>query len=125
MSQDAARMMMLEFAETMERGVWLLLPVSMTEEHGPHLPLGSDMLQAEHVASAVASAVEGVVASGLAYGVCRPTRNFPGTVSLRFHTFEALVREVLARYIEKGARRIAIICGHAVRAHMEALCQAA
>lgn len=125
MSQAVARMTMLEFAEAMAQGVWLLLPVGTTEEHGPHLPLGSDMLQAEYVASTVASAVGGVVAPGLAYGVCRTTRNFPGTVSLSFHAFETLVREVLAGYVEKGARRIAIISGHAGGAHMEALHQAA
>lgn len=125
MSPDAARLTMQEFAEAMARGAWLLLPVGTTEEHGPHLPLGSDMLQAEFVASSVASAVDGVVAPGLAYGVCRTTRNFPGTVSLSFHTFETLVREVLEGYVKTGARRIAIISGHAGGAHLEALHQAA
>ena len=125
MTPDVARMTMREFAEAMARGAWLLLPVGTTEEHGPHLPLGSDMLQAESVASSVACAVDGVVAPSLAYGVCRTTRNFPGTVSLSFHTLETLVREVLEGYVKTGARRIAIICGHAVSAHTEALCQAA
>lgn len=125
MSPDAARLTMHEFTEAVSQGAWLLLPVGTTEEHGPHLPLGSDMLQAEFVASSVASAVDGVVAPGLAYGVCRTTRKFPGTVSLSFHTFATLVREVLEGYVKTGARRIAIISGHAGGAHMEALHQAA
>jgi creatinine amidohydrolase len=99
------------------------------------------MIQAEYVCRAVAREVNGVVGPGVAYGVCRTTRNFPGTISLSSRTLEALVREILAGYIEKGARRIAVISGHAgppgthgiavgagllrSGAHMEALRQAA
>jgi creatinine amidohydrolase len=114
-----------DFGEAMRRKTWLLLPIGSTEEHGPHLPLGSDMIQAEYVCRAVAREVNGVVAPGIPYGLCRTTRNFPGTISLRFGTLEALVREVLAGYVEKGARKIAVLTGHAGGAHMEALRQAA
>jgi len=125
MNHDIGSMTMPEFAEAMARNPWLLLPIGTTEEHGPHLPLSSDMIQAEYVCRAVACEVNGVVGPGVAYGVCRTTRNFPGTISLSSRTLEALVREILAGYIEKGARRIAVISGHAGGAHMEALRQAA
>jgi creatinine amidohydrolase len=125
MNHDIGSMTMPEFAEAMARNPWLLLPIGTTEEHGPHLPLSSDMIQAEYVCRAVAREVNGVVGPGVAYGVCRTTRNFPGTISLSSRTLEALVREILAGYIEKGARRIALISGHAGGAHMEALRQAA
>ena len=118
-------MTMIEFGEAMRRGTWLLLPIGSTEEHGPHLPLGSDMIQAEHVCRAVAREVGGIVTPGIPYGLCGSTRNFPGTISLTFGTLEALVREVLAGYVEKGARRIAMLSGHAGGAHMVALRQAA
>ncbi len=125
MSRDIRNLTMVEFAEAMARGAWLLLPIGATEEHGPHLPLGSDLIQAEYVCGAVARAVNGLVAPGLPYGLCRTTRNFPGTVSISFETLEALVREVLAGYVQHGARRIAVVSGHAGGAHMEALRQAA
>ena len=47
MSRDIRTLTMVEFAEAMARGAWLLLPIGATAEHGPHLPLGSDMIQAE------------------------------------------------------------------------------
>ena len=125
MSHDIGAMTMLEFAEAMARNAWLLLPIGTTEEHGPHLPLASDTIQAEYVCHAVACEVDGVVAPSVGYGVCRTTRNFPGTISLSSGTLEALVREILAGYVEKGAHRIAVISGHAGGAHMEALRQAA
>lgn len=96
MTHDVAGMTIVEFAEAMARNAWLLLPIGTTEEHGPHLPLASDMIQAEHVCRAVARAADGIVAPGVPYGVCRTTRNFPGTISLRARTLEALVREILA-----------------------------
>lgn len=125
MSHDIGSMTMLEFAEAMARNAWILLPIGTTEEHGPHLPLSSDTLQAEHICHAVACEMNAVVAPSVGYGVCRTTRNFPGTISLSPGTLEALVREILAGYAEKGARRIAVISGHAGGAHMEAMRQAA
>lgn len=125
MSHDIASLTMHEFAEAMARNAWILVPIGTTEEHGPHLPLGSDMIQAEYVCRAVARIVDGLVAPGIPYGVCRTTRNFPGTISVRASTLETLVREVLEGYFEKGARRIALVSGHAGGAHMEALRQAA
>jgi creatinine amidohydrolase len=125
MSNDLGAMTRLEFTEALGRNPWLLLPVGTTEEHGPHLPLASDTIQAEHVCHVVACQVNGIVAPSIAYGVCRATRNFPGTISLSSGTLEALVREILAEYVEKGVRRIAVISGHAGGAHMQALRQAA
>lgn len=125
MTLEVRSMTMVEFGDAMRRGAWLLLPIGTTEEHGPHLPLGSDMIQAEYVCRAVAREVDGVVAPGIPYGLCGTTRNFPGTISVSFGTLEALVREVLAGYVEKGARKIALLSGHAGGAHMEALRQAA
>lgn len=125
MTLEVRSMTMVEFGEAMHRGAWLLLPIGTTEEHGPHLPLGSDMIQAEYVCRAVAREVDGVVAPGIPYGLCGTTRNFPGTISVSFGALEALVREVLAGYVGKGARQIALLSGHAGGAHMEALRQAA
>ncbi len=114
-----------EFAEAMTAGCWLIIPVGSMEAHGPHLPLGSDMIQAEHVARVVAQAVDGIVAGGIAYGLCGSTKNFPGTISLTFGTLEALAREILAEYVRHGARKILILSGHGGVAHLEALRQAA
>ena len=125
MSPEASRMTMIEFGEAMRRGAWVLVPIGSTEEHGSHLPLGSDMIQAEYVCRAVGREVGGVVAPGIPYGLCGSTRNFPGTISLTFGTLEALVREVLVGYAGKGARKIAMLSGHAGGAHMVALRQAA
>jgi creatinine amidohydrolase len=113
-----------EFAAALARGGWLLLPFGAIEQHGPHLPLATDLIEAEHVCAAVAARVQGLVAPGLPYGVCRTMRNFPGTVSLSTATFQLLVREIVTEYVRHGARRLALYSGHAEPAQLEALREA-
>ncbi|OGB90665.1 MAG: hypothetical protein A3G35_19085 [candidate division NC10 bacterium RIFCSPLOWO2_12_FULL_66_18] len=113
-----------EFAAAMRAGRWLLLPFGAVEQHGPHLPLGTDLFYAEHICAAVAERIHGLVAPPLPYGVCRTMRNFPGTISLTPATLGAVVREVVAEYIRHGGRKFALITGHAEPAQMEAMREA-
>ncbi|MBI2454512.1 MAG: creatininase family protein [candidate division NC10 bacterium] len=113
-----------EFAAAMQAGRWLLLPFGAVEQHGPHLPLGTDLFYAEHLCAAVAERIHGLVAPPLPYGVCRTMRNFPGTISLAPATLGAVVREVVAEYIRHGSRKFALITGHAEPAQMEAMREA-
>jgi len=114
-----------EFAEAMREGRWLLLPFGSVEQHGPHLPLGTDLFYAEHVCLAVAERVNGLVAPGFPYGICRTMRNFPGTVSLSPETFAPLVREILGDYVRHGARKFVLLAGHAEDAQEGAMREAA
>jgi len=111
-------------AEALAGGRWLLLPFGATEAHGPHLPLGTDLLEAEHVCALVAERVGGLVGPGLPYGVCRTMRHFPGTISLTLATFQTLVHEVVAEYARHGARKLVLYSGHAEPGHLEALREA-
>lgn len=114
-----------EFAQAMREGRWLLLPFGSVEQHGPHLPLGTDLFCAEHVCLAVAERTNGLVAPGFPYGVCRTMRNFAGTVSLSPETLASVVREILAEYVRHGARKLALLAGHAEDAQEVAMREAA
>jgi creatinine amidohydrolase len=113
-----------EFAIAMQEGRWVLLPFGSMEAHGPHLPLATDLLQAEHICAAVAERVHGLLAPPLPYGVCRMFRNFPGTVSLSPATLQAVVRDILTEYVRHGGRKFALIAGHAESAQLEAMREA-
>jgi len=113
-----------DFAAAMRGQRWLLLPFGTVEAHGPHLPLSTDLLQAEHICAAVAERISGLVAPPLPYGVCRTFRNFPGTISLAPGTLGAVVREIVAEYIRHGGRKFALITGHAESGQMEAMREA-
>src|SRR5438552_2706407 len=74
----------------------LLVPVGIVEEHGAHLPLDTDSIQAVATCEEVAGRMDALVAPLLAYGNSSSTRNFPGSFSLRFDTLRDVARDILA-----------------------------
>jgi creatinine amidohydrolase len=95
----------------------VLLPLGATEQHGPHLPLGVDVILPTAVAEGVARAVGGLVAPTIPYGYKSQARSgggqgFPGTTSLSLHTLTLVVRDVVFDLGRQGVRRLAAINGH-------------
>jgi len=89
------------------------------------LPLGSDQIQAEVTAAALAERVDGLVAPTVPYGSAPGARRFPGTVSLSIAQLEGHVEGVLSEFARSGVRRILVLSGHGGRGHMAALREAA
>jgi creatinine amidohydrolase len=115
---------MPEFGAFLEKSRTVLLPVGSLEEHGPHLPLGTDLFHALELARRVAKEHPVLVAPPLFYGVCRSTREHPGTVSLNGDTLRALVKDLGREFCRQGFRNLVIISGHAGGTHMAALLEA-
>jgi creatinine amidohydrolase len=95
----------------------LILPVGSTEQHGPHLPLGTDTFQVTYVAERLAAEVGGIVAPCVTFGYRSAPKSgggeiFPGTTSLSGQTVIALVRDLLTAFIRHGARQIVVLDGH-------------
>jgi creatinine amidohydrolase len=106
-----------EVGEAAQAGALLLIPIGATEAHGPHLPLGTDYLIAEEVARELAAHLEQegittVITPTLPYCVAEYARGFPGTISLRGETLEALLLDLGRSLVEHGFRRAAILCFH-------------
>lgn len=99
----------------------LLVPIGIVEEHGPHLPLDADSIQAQATCDAAAERGGFLVAPLLAYGNCSSTRNFPGSFSLSFDALRAVARDLLGDCARHGFANVALVSGHAGGAHMRAL----
>ncbi len=115
---------MPEFETAREPLQTVIVPVGSVEEHGPHLPLGTDTFHALEVARRVAELRPVLVAPPVFYGVCRSTREHPGTVSLSGDTLRALLRDLGREFHRQGLRRLICISGHAGGTHMCALVEA-
>ena len=95
----------------------VLLPVGATEQHGPHLPAGTDNAIVEAVAHA-ASARTGVpVLPTLNYGVSvghtPPAPGvWPGTLSLTHETLITTLRELTGWLVRDGWTRLIVLSGH-------------
>jgi len=100
-----------------KQAVPVFLPVGATEQHGPHLPLGTDALLASAVAVGVAEKVGGIVAPAFSYGFksqpkCGGGQHFCGTTSLDAATLAAQVRDAVREFARHGVTRLVIVNGH-------------
>src|SRR5262249_11902179 len=94
----------------------LLFPVGATEQHGPHLPVGTDHFAVEHIARAAAdvaaSQIPVVVTPPLPFGSSAHHIPFGGTMSLSTETYFRAVLELCEALILGDWRRIFILNGH-------------
>lgn len=107
----------VEYQQRIEQGAPVILVCGATEQHGPHLPLGTDVMQACEIAERAAADVGALVAPPLPYGYkSQPTsgggQGFPGTTSLDGQTLILLVRDILREFIRHGVRGVAVMDAH-------------
>jgi len=112
------------FADWRAKHRTVILPVGSVEEHGPHLPLGTDTFHALEVARRAAQLRPVLVAPPVFYGLCRSTREHPGTLSISGQTLRALVTELGREFHRQGLNNLVIMSGHAGGTHMAALVEA-
>ncbi len=93
-------------------GDTVLVPVGSTEQHGPHLPLGTDSLVAIRLAEDVGKAAQVPSCPPLWFGWSPHHMGHPGTISLRAETVIAVVEDICQSLIRHGFKRILIINGH-------------
>ena len=85
----------------------LLVPVGAVEQHGPHLPLGTDTT----VATTVAGRLGVPVTPPIAFGASGEHEGFPGTVSIGTETLAAVLVET-GRSACRWAGRVCFVNGH-------------
>ena len=106
-----------EIGEALRRNTLVLLPIGQVEEHGPHLPVGTDTFIAEGVAKRVATALEGEIpvlvmpAVWSAYSVDAMTK-WPGLIKVRTRVVIDLVHDIVASLLRMGFRKIVLMNAH-------------
>lgn len=106
-----------EVATLIEERVPLVLPVGAIEQHGPHLPLGTDGFIPYELAMRVATGRRLLVAPPMFYGAySRPRsgggRHFPGSVGLSGRVLETTVSTLLSDWFRQGFRSVMVLNGH-------------
>jgi creatinine amidohydrolase len=110
-----------EAKQAADEGTVVIFPVGSVEEHGGHLPLCTDSIQAEYIAVEAAKRTGCLVAPPFRQGICNAGRNFPGTISIGFEALFAVARDVFSELVRNGFCRIIVLTGHAGSTHMTAL----
>lgn len=97
-------------------GSTVLWPLGATEQHGPHLPLGTDAVFADRVADAVLARLDRelpIVRLPLqSLGFSPEHRGFPGTISLPAQLLLGLVEAVGRDLQAAGFQRLVLLNAH-------------
>ena len=114
-------MTMDEFALGLETCRTVYIPFGSVEEHGSHLPLSTDTIEAYEVGKRVAERIPLFVAPPVHYGCCRSTARHPGTISIGTGTLKALLKDIVRSLHAHGLRNFIVLTGHAGGSHRMAL----
>jgi creatinine amidohydrolase len=114
-------MTMPEFEEGLKICRTAYIPFGSVEEHGSHLPLSTDTIEAYQVGKRAAERIPLFVAPPVHYGSCRSTARHPGTVSISTGTLKALLKDIVRSLHAQGMRNFVVLTGHAGGSHRMAL----
>src|SRR5215831_4283687 len=110
-----------EFQEALRHEPVVIVPTGSVEQHGPHCPMDVDISGPFYMAVAAARRVDEfpvLVAPPVWSGFTHYNMGFPGTLSLRLETYQALMADVLRSIHANGFPRIVVVNGQSGRKPM-------
>jgi creatinine amidohydrolase len=105
-----ARLSWDQVAARIETGVAAVLPIGAgAKEHGLHLPMNTDQIQAEWLAGRIAREIDALIWPTLSYGHYPAFVNYAGSVSLSAKTFKAVVSKIVTGLTGFGVRAVLVV----------------
>lgn len=101
-----------EVADLLSRTDMVIIPVASLEQHGLHLPIGTDYLNGLERAKLIAQEADVLVAPILFPGQSPYHMGFPGTITLSSETLQAVYVEAAQSLIHHGFKRFLILNSH-------------
>jgi len=103
----------LEVKQYVEKKPAIILPVGSIEQHGPILPIETDLRIAEETAKRVAEKLDLLIAPPITYASSLEHSRFPGTITVNPKTLIDTVTEIGKSLKNSGFTHLFIINGHA------------
>jgi creatinine amidohydrolase len=115
-----------EVAEALQKTDICLIGVGAIEEHGPHLPLGTDSFASTETLRTVqrmlaAEGITVVVGPTIDFGICPGSMSYPGTITFQPETLKAILLDMGECLYEHGFRKLAFFLGHDENMHVMAV----
>jgi len=95
-----------------------LLPFGILEKHGPHLPLGTDLLNVRYASLQAAAQEYAVVFPEYYFGQIFEAKHEPGTVAYSMELQLRLLQETADEMARNGCKKLIIINGHGGNEHL-------
>ncbi len=89
-----------------------VLPFGIIEKHGPHLPLGTDLLDVRFAVTNAVKQEYAVVFPEYYFGQIFEARQQPGTLAYSLSTQLTLLQETVSEMDRNGCKKIVIVNGH-------------
>ena len=89
-----------------------IVPIGATEQHGLHLGVGADWIQAWNIARKLGERTGALVLPVMPYGVSGHHKEFPGTITLTPETLQEVVYEIIESLDRYGIDRVVFMNGH-------------
>jgi creatinine amidohydrolase len=90
----------------------IVLSLGAVEQHGHHLPLGTDSIFGDELGRMLADRLDAFHAPTVRVGCSRHHLAFPGTMSIEEETMHAVVRDIVHGWARHGFRRIVLLPTH-------------
>jgi creatinine amidohydrolase len=95
----------------------VVIPAGAFEQHGPHLPLGTDAILSTAIAEAVARRTGARVAEPITYGYKSQQKSgggnhLPGTVSMDAAALISMTRCLITGFLAQGIQNVVVLNGH-------------
>ena len=101
-----------EIAQQLKKNPLVILPAGSVEQHGPHLPTGTDIYASQVIGNAVAERMDGLLLPATPFGVTPMHMPFEGTITLSPDTYMRVVTETCQSTAQHGAKYLLIINWH-------------
>src|ERR1700755_564379 len=95
-----------------------LLPFGIIEKHGPHLPLGTDLLNVRYAAEHGAEQEYAVIFPSYYFGQIFEAKHEPGTVAYSVDIQLKLLQETTDEMARNGCKKVIIVNGHGGNEHL-------
>ena len=106
----------------------IFLPISPMEEHGPHLPVGTDYLTAKHASSDAIrvlnkekSELNYILFPSLPLGFCGFNTDFPGSISTSSRTIKNIIFDIGSNLARHGFKYLIVCTYHMALAHLRGI----
>ncbi len=101
-----------EIAQQFRKNPLVIFPAGSVEQHGPHLPTGTDIFASVVIGEEVAKRMDGLVLPACPFGVTPMHMPYEGTITLTPDTYMRVVKEVCLSTAGHGAKYLLIINWH-------------
>src|SRR6202790_1322173 len=99
-----------EVARRLQNGAAAILPIgAAAKQHGFHLPMNTDRVQAEWLAAWLADRIDALIWPTVAYGYYPAFAEYAGRSGVSAPGFEALVHEIVADIVGFGCRAVLVL----------------